>query len=54
MAVVDINTKFFGTDNLFVVDASIRPDLVSPDLLNALEDLLIEKLPTGNTQAILW
>ena len=29
MAVVDTNTKVFGTDNLFVVDASIHADLVS-------------------------
>jgi cellobiose dehydrogenase (acceptor) len=28
-AVVDTDTKVFGTDNLFVVDASIHPDLVS-------------------------
>ena len=33
-AVVDTNTKVFGTDNLFVVDASIHPDLVSPSLVN--------------------
>ncbi|TGO29414.1 hypothetical protein BPAE_0015g00580 [Botrytis paeoniae] len=26
-AVVDLNTKVYGTDNLFVVDASIHPDL---------------------------
>lgn len=26
-SVVDINTKVYGTDNLFVVDASIHPDL---------------------------
>ncbi|KAK0123627.1 hypothetical protein ONS95_008643 [Cadophora gregata] len=26
-AVVDTNTKVFGTDNIFVVDASIHPDL---------------------------
>ncbi|KAG7130112.1 Cellobiose dehydrogenase like protein [Verticillium longisporum] len=26
-AVVDLNTKFYGTDNLFVVDASFHPDL---------------------------
>lgn len=26
-AVVDTDTKVFGTDNLFVVDASIHPDL---------------------------
>lgn len=26
-AVVDTNTKVFGTDNLFVVDGSIHPDL---------------------------
>jgi len=26
-AVVDVNTKVFGTDNLFVVDASIIPSI---------------------------
>jgi cellobiose dehydrogenase (acceptor) len=26
-AVVDLNTKVYGTDNLFVVDASFHPDL---------------------------
>lgn len=30
-AVVDLDTKVYGTDNLFVVDASIHPDLVSSD-----------------------
>lgn len=38
--VVDTDTKVFGTDNLFVVDASIHPDLVSPDGLDTLEGLL--------------
>lgn len=28
-AVVDLNTKVYGTDNLFVVDASIFPGMVS-------------------------
>jgi cellobiose dehydrogenase (acceptor) len=28
-AVVDLNTKVYGTDNLFVVDASIFPGIVS-------------------------
>ena len=26
-AVVDLNTKVYGTNNLFVVDASFHPDL---------------------------
>lgn len=30
-AVVDINTKVWGTDNLFVVDASIFPGMVTPN-----------------------
>lgn len=34
-AVVDTDTKVFGTDNLFVVDASIHPDLVSPVICNS-------------------
>jgi cellobiose dehydrogenase (acceptor) len=28
-AVVDLNTKVFGTDNLFVVDASIFPGMTT-------------------------
>lgn len=28
-AVVDVNTKVYGTDNLFVVDASIFPGMVT-------------------------
>jgi cellobiose dehydrogenase (acceptor) len=28
-AVVDLNTKVYGTDNLFVVDGSIFPGMVS-------------------------
>jgi cellobiose dehydrogenase (acceptor) len=28
-AVVDLNTKVYGTDNLFVMDASIFPGMVS-------------------------
>lgn len=28
-AVVDLNTKVYGTDNLFVVDASIFPGMVT-------------------------
>jgi cellobiose dehydrogenase (acceptor) len=28
-AVVDLNTKVYGTDNLFVVDASIFPGMTS-------------------------
>jgi cellobiose dehydrogenase (acceptor) len=28
-AVVDLNTKVYGTDNLFVVDASIFPGMAS-------------------------
>lgn len=28
-SVVDVNTKVYGTDNLFVVDASIFPGMVS-------------------------
>lgn len=28
-AVVDLNTKVYGTDNLFVVDASIFPGMMS-------------------------
>ena len=30
-AVVDLNTKVWGTDNLFVVDASIFPGMVTPN-----------------------
>jgi cellobiose dehydrogenase (acceptor) len=30
-AVVDTNTKVWGTDNLFVVDASIFPGMVTPN-----------------------
>lgn len=30
-AVVDLNTKVWGTDNLFVVDASIFPGMISPN-----------------------
>jgi len=40
-AVVDTDTKVFGTDNLFVVDASIHPDLVSPPLVTKLEIYLL-------------
>lgn len=28
-AVVDLNTKVYGTDNLFVVDASIFPGMIT-------------------------
>jgi cellobiose dehydrogenase (acceptor) len=33
---VDTNTKVWGTDNLFVVDASIHPNLVSRKFLDSL------------------
>lgn len=30
-AVVDLNAKVYGTDNLFVVDASIFPGMITPN-----------------------
>jgi hypothetical protein len=46
-AVVDTNTKVFVTDNLFVVDASIHPDLVSTLQRKSLINML-----TGNTSLL--
>lgn len=54
-AVVDLNTKVYGTDNLFVVDASIFPGMVTTNpsalIVIAAEQAAAKILALPNTVA---